>query len=149
MIDTFTGKYSFLSNFYQLDTPIVYHNFSWNNVECVYQAMKYSYNPKVVKMIHTWDNPSKAKRFRGILRDDWEDVKVQIMYELLCQKFQNVILYRKLLETAPHELVEGNYWHDNFWGNCTCDRCQDIEGLNTLGKLLMKIRDSGVVGLAR
>lgn len=38
------------------------------------------------------------------------------------------------------EIVEGNYWHDNYWGNCTCDKCKNIEGQNKLGKILMKIR---------
>lgn len=32
-------------------------------------------------------------------------------------------------------------WHDNFWGNCTCVKCENIEGQNWLGKLLMKVRD--------
>ena len=39
-------------------------------------------------------------------------------------------------------LIEGNHWHDNRWGDCTCERCSAKEGQNWLGKILMEIRDS-------
>lgn len=45
-----------------------------------------------------------------------------------------------LLRTGEEELVEGNYWHDNFWGACTCIKCKDIPKQNHLGKLLMEQR---------
>ncbi len=38
------------------------------------------------------------------------------------------------------EIVEYNHWHDNFWGDCLCDRCKHIDGENMLGKMLMAIR---------
>ena len=59
------------------------------------------------------------------------------------QKFcnpKNDYLGGKLDMTGLEEIVEGNYWHDNYWGNCTCDKCKNIEGQNKLGKILMKIR---------
>ena len=46
-----------------------------------------------------------------------------------------------LLLTGGAELIEGNHWHDNFWGICTCDKCWDKRQENQLGKLLMKIRN--------
>lgn len=52
------------------------------------------------------------------------------------------ILKKKLLETGDAELIEGNYWHDNTWGQCYCPRCKNKIGENHLGKLLMKIRES-------
>ena len=39
------------------------------------------------------------------------------------------------------ELIEGNTWSDNFWGDCHCPKCRGIKGENNLGKLLMKIRE--------
>ena len=39
-------------------------------------------------------------------------------------------------------LIEGNYWHDNYWGNCLCPKCKEIEGQNQLGKILMKVRST-------
>jgi len=46
-----------------------------------------------------------------------------------------------LLATLDAELIEGNAWHDNFWGDCFCEKCRDIEGLNVLGNILMRIRE--------
>jgi predicted NAD-dependent protein-ADP-ribosyltransferase YbiA (DUF1768 family) len=56
-------------------------------------------------------------------------------------KFQDPKLRAMLLATGNEELIEGNTWHDNTWGDCSCDACKDIEGKNMLGKLLMKVRD--------
>ena len=44
------------------------------------------------------------------------------------------------LATGGAVLVEGNTWHDNYWGCCTCSRCAGRRGRNNLGRLLMKLR---------
>ena len=46
----------------------------------------------------------------------------------------------RLLSTSNATLVEGNWWHDNFWGDCYCPKCKGIPGANTLGRLLMELR---------
>ena len=61
-------------------------------------------------------------------------------YVVECKFYQNPELLQKLIDTGDEELVEGNTWHDNFWGNCTCEKCRDIPGENHLGKILMDIR---------
>ena len=75
------------------------------------------------------------------IRKDWEEVKEQVMYKALVEKFSIPELQKALLATGDEELIEGNYWHDNTWGDCYCDRCKDIKGQNLLGKLLMQVRD--------
>jgi predicted NAD-dependent protein-ADP-ribosyltransferase YbiA (DUF1768 family) len=55
------------------------------------------------------------------------------------EKFKNEELKQLLNETGDEELVEGNWWHDNFFGVCTCEPCKG-SGQNNLGKILMKIR---------
>lgn len=62
------------------------------------------------------------------------------MEECLRSKFADPVLKQKLLATGDEELVEGNYWHDNTYGNCSCERCKDIIGRNMLGNILMKLR---------
>ena len=62
------------------------------------------------------------------------------MYQGLKLKFSDPILKEKLLATGNEKLEEGNWWHDNFWGNCYCPKCKNIEGVNKLGKLLMLLR---------
>jgi ribA/ribD-fused uncharacterized protein len=70
------------------------------------------------------------------LRADWEQVKDTFMYLIVLAKFtQNVGLRKQLLATGDEELVEGNHWHDTYWGVC------DDVGQNKLGKILMKVRE--------
>jgi len=53
---------------------------------------------------------------------------------------QNPDLRKKLLATGTEELVEGNTWHDNYWGDCSCPECKNIKGRNQLGITLMRVR---------
>jgi ribA/ribD-fused uncharacterized protein len=75
------------------------------------------------------------------LREDWDSIKDLIMKTALTLKFSmNDELAYQLLTTDDQPLVEGNYWHDNYWGNCTCPKCIDKPGRNQLGLTLMHIR---------
>lgn len=62
------------------------------------------------------------------------------MNDLLWQKFNQEPFKTKLLQTGSETIIEGNWWHDNFWGICQCKKCEYIEGENNLGFLLMHIR---------
>ena len=54
----------------------------------------------------------------------------------LCRiKFSDPHLRSLLLATGDAELIEGNWWHDQFWGVC------NGVGQNQLGKILMAIRN--------
>lgn len=141
-IDCFDGKYAFLSNFYSspiapFDDGIVYPT-----VEHAFQAYKTTDINKR-KEIAAQPTPGKAKRLgRHVkMRDDWREIRIDIMYIALKEKFRDLELRTKLLATENAELVEGNTWSDNFWGDCHCPKCRDIKGENNLGKLLMKIRE--------
>lgn len=64
-------------------------------------------------------------------------MKDGIMEEVVRAKFsQNPQLLEKLIATGDAELVEGNRWHDQYWG---FDLIKGI-GENHLGIILMKIR---------
>lgn len=83
-------------------------------------------------------NPSQAKKKgRSVsLRPDWEEIKINVMYEICKAKFtQNENLKRSLLNTGNTELIEGNNWGDKIWGQV------NGVGENNLGKILMKIRE--------
>jgi N-glycosidase YbiA len=70
------------------------------------------------------------------LREDWLDVKEQVMKKGLILKFsQNPKLLDKLLETGDRELVE-NSPKDSYWGIGA-----DRTGKNRLGVILMEIRE--------
>jgi len=141
MIDKFEGRHRFLSNFYL--HQMTFENILYPSSEHAYQAAK-TLDVSLRLGIANLPSPGKAKKAGKNLelREDWEDVKVDIMREILNIKFQDPELQTKLLDTGYHELVEGNTWGDTFWGVC------GGEGQNWLGKLLMKIRQntSQVVG---
>lgn len=130
MIDSFKGPYAFLSNFH----PSLVGG-AYPTVEHAFQAAK-TRDPEQRAKVATCATPAQAKRLgrKVTLRPDWEDVKLDVMEELLRQKFENPDLLTLLRATAPHELVEGNTWGDTYWGVCRG------KGRNHLGKLLMKIR---------
>lgn len=139
VIDKFIDEEFFLSNFY--NSPIEFNGKIYKTVEHAYQSHKADNEPE-----HEWvrnmDTPGKAKKtgMKVRLRKDWEEIKLGLMLELVRIKFSNPELSKKLTDTKNYLLVEGNFWHDNFFGNCTCSECKKIEGQNNLGKILMKVR---------
>lgn len=140
MINVFDGDYAFLSNFYICD--IIYNGLSYKNSESAFHAQKTLDETERKKFINLDPSASKKLGRKIDLRNDWEDVKTQIMYEICYAKFsQNQDLKNKLLATGDEYLEEGTHWHDNYWGNCYCEKCKDIKGENKLGIILMKIRE--------
>lgn len=139
MIAMFDGKYAFLSNFYP--SPITFNGITFPTVENWFQAWK-TENPTEFQAIATADTPGKSKRLgrHCTLRKDWEEIKTDVMMRGLRLKFQDPKLRAMLLATGNEELIEGNTWHDNTWGNCVCQKCQNTPGRNMLGMLLMELR---------
>lgn len=139
MIDFFDGEYAFLSNFY--NASCIFEEKFYPTVEHAFQAAK-SLDSAERDWIAAAGSPGLAKRLgrRINLRPDWEKIKFDVMEECLRSKFADPVLKQKLLATGDEELVEGNYWHDNTYGNCSCEKCKDIFGRNMLGNILMKLR---------
>lgn len=138
-ISVFDGEYAFLSNFYE--SKIVYKDITFPTVEHAFQAAK-SLSEEEQAAISIAKTPGIAKRLgrKVLLRSDWEEIKEKVMYECVKEKFKEPVLREKLLNTSPAELIEGNTWHDNYWGDCSCEKCKNIKGKNSLGKILMKVR---------
>lgn len=158
MIDSFSGEYRFLSNFYPVDVQA--YGFAFKSVEAAYQAAKECFSLKRIEVItaFTHDSAFEAK-WRGsgdkqkkLTRDpEWvvlelprfwdtplfnrQPLKVRLMSSLLDQKFaRGTQLRERLVATGDVPLIEGNTWGDTFWGVC------GTEGENRLGKMLMRIR---------
>ena len=145
VIDKFIDEEFFLSNFY-IHT-IIYKGKEYKTVEHAYQASK-AMNESEHEWIRNMDTPGKAKKngLKVHLRKDWEEIKLDLMIELVRIKFSDPELAKKLINTKNYLLVEGNYWHDNFWGDCICVKCREIEGQNHLGQILMKVRQEIIDG---
>ena len=136
MISLFRDKYFFLSNFYPVEIKL--DGIVYPNAETAFQAQK-TLDVEERRKFSMLKNPVQAKRLgrKVKLRDDWEEVKLDIMTEVVSQKFlQHPHLIEMLLQTGDEELIEGNKWGDRFWGVCKG------KGENHLGKILMKIRDA-------
>lgn len=138
VIDRFFGKYRFLSNFYP--SPFEIGGIKYKTVEHYFQAMK-TVNPIQRMNVVAADTPGEAKKLgkKVSLRPDWEKVKPKVMATGLTFKFDIKHLKEKLLATSSADLVEGNTWHDMYWGKCYCTRHAGA-GENNLGKMLMSLR---------
>jgi ribA/ribD-fused uncharacterized protein len=132
MIKSFSGDYRFLSNFYPVE--VVLDGVTYPTVENAYQAAKTLDLEKRKEFLGL--TPGAAKRLgqRLGIRPDWDDVKLSVMTRLNEQKYMQPDLRKKLCDTYPQDIVEGNTWGDTFWGVC------DGKGSNHLGKILMAIR---------
>lgn len=133
VIDSFSGEYRWLSNFWMV--PIHIAGWTFASAEHAYQAAK-STDPKVWREIQKCAQPGQAKRYGSkiTLRPDWDEVRVDVMREILAAKFSHKDLAQRLFDTGNATLIEGNHWGDTFWGVCRG------VGENRLGKLLMEQR---------
>lgn len=143
MIRSFTGKYEMLSNFARI--PVEYEGITYPTSEHAFQAAKVVGDDAARQNIASLPGPRDAKKAgkKVALRPDWEQAKYDVMVEILRDKFslRNPQAREILLSTGDEQLVEGNTWHDNCWGDCSCPKCKDKPGRNLLGTALMQVRD--------
>ncbi|MBQ7546064.1 MAG: DUF1768 domain-containing protein [Clostridia bacterium] len=136
-IDYFREEFFFLSNFYY--SKLCLDGITFSSAESAFQAQK-SADPKVRSAFAAL-SPDEAKRAgrKVDLRPDWNDVRLSVMRRIVYAKFtQNPHLARWLIETGDLPLIEGNTWHDIYWGV----DLRTGEGENRLGQILMQLRRS-------
>jgi ribA/ribD-fused uncharacterized protein len=134
-ITSFNGPYRFLSNFYLVS--VSFDGELYPSVEHAYQAAKTT-NPAIRIEIMNTKSPTEARAIGKKLqvREDWDDIKLDVMKELVKEKFHNNrYMATALKDTGDAELIEGNWWGDRFWGVCRG------QGLNHLGRILMEVRN--------
>ena len=127
VIDSFRDKYFFLSNFYEdVDGYILERDF---------QATKAT-NDEDRNRILSAKTAKDAKHIGDTIecRKDWKDIRLAVMHRLVKAKFSKFPFAGLLKKTQDAELIEGNWWHDTYWGVC------DGVGENHLGKILMLVR---------
>lgn len=133
MINDFRKQYFFLSNFYE--RPFTYDGITYQNSEAAFQAQKTTDLQLRKEFANMKPDEAKKKGRRVPLREDWETVKMQAMYDVCLAKFsQNPDLAGRLIATGTETLEEGNDWGDTTWGTV------NGVGENRLGKVLMRIR---------
>ena len=132
IIQAFNGIFRWLSNFSSVN--VVLDGITYPSVENAYQAAK-----TLNLQQRAWFlacSPLKAKQLGKAveLREDWLDVRLDVMADLCQQKYEQEPYRRMLLNTGDAEIQEGNYWNDTFWGICRG------QGHNHLGLIIMQIR---------
>ena len=138
-ITTFRDEHGWLSN--MADCEIKYGDLVFKSTEAFYQAMKTK--DKDIRALFTkYDGQTSKREGRKLsLRSDWEIVKDDVMKFALSKKFSKEPFKSLLLSTGDVDIIEGNYWHDNYFGICSCAKCGN-KGLNKLGKMIMEIRNN-------
>lgn len=144
IITQFRGSWAFLSNFH----PAV---LEWEGI--TYPTSEHAFNAgKTLDRadrlhIAAAPTPGEAKRLgRAVkLRPLWDaSVRYDVMREVLWAKFTcHPGRINALVGTGDAELIEGNTWHDQHWGDCSCGlpKCA-VPGANHLGRMLMELRDN-------
>jgi ribA/ribD-fused uncharacterized protein len=131
----FFEDYRWLSNFHEC--VIHYRGLIFGSTEAAYQAQKTL--DEVQKEEFQYMTPKESKKIGAhgvVLRADWDDIKVQMMYEINLEKYtRHEYLKEKLIATGTRHLEETNWWGDQYWGVCKG------AGQNQLGKVLMQIRE--------
>lgn len=134
-IDRFDGKFDWLSNFFPC--KVEFEGLTFDNSEAAFQAAKCLNPIEKTKFVGLAAGKSKRLGKKVQLRPDWEDVKIDVMRQVLKAKFgQNKDLAEKLIATGNAQITEQNGWGDSWWGVCRG------VGHNHLGKLLMELRDN-------
>ncbi|MBV9850299.1 MAG: NADAR family protein [Armatimonadetes bacterium] len=111
----------------------------WQTVEHYFQAMKFAGTPRAYE-IQFAKAPMEAKVMGNDraypIRDDWEQVKDDLMRRAVLAKFQTHADIREiLLSTGSEELVEDA--PNDYYRGCGKERT----GKNMLGKILMETRE--------
>ncbi len=134
-IKRFDGKYRWLSNFApcHITDP---DGLLYPSVENYYQANKtLKLDARIPFQTYPPGQAKRAGRKLNI-REDWNEIKEDVMEYGLRQKYNQDPYRGKIAWTGNRIIQEGNTWNDTFWGICA----KTNVGQNKLGKLLMKIR---------
>ena len=141
---------SVLSNFSPVKMKFAGIDFHTSEQLFMYLKAKYFEDEEMAQMIATrGQDPGDAKKFgrkvKGFNNEEWEGAREDIMHIAVQRKFMNEDLLQQLLATEDKVLVEGSPY-DKIWGVGLVYDGETIldeknwDGLNLLGKVLMKVR---------
>jgi len=143
VIDSFRGKYAFLSNFYR--SPVTLQGITYPSGEAAFQSQKTDSRHEKINLFASCLEPGVAKRRGRALPKlpGWDEaLRLPAMRRVVRAKFSPnrcPALVELLLDTRDLELVEGNTWGDQFWG-CVYREGIGWVGENHLGLILMESR---------
>ena len=118
---------------------LAWKGYDWMTSEHAYHSEKFD-DPGIIQSLKearsAHDALKVAHAHKEAYRTDWDDIKLDVMKDILRAKMeQHPYVKKKLLESGDKELVE-NSWRDSYWG-----WGPNKDGKNHLGKLWMKVRE--------
>jgi ribA/ribD-fused uncharacterized protein len=140
---TTTGEFGPLSNMAP-DFPIFVLGVRVATAEALYQACRFPSHPEVQRLIIDQMSPMtakmKSKKYRDRTRDDWDNVRVNVMRWCLRAKLQNNLArFGAVLERTSEQAIVEESTKDDFWGAKPTEGGL-LVGRNVLGRLLMELR---------
>lgn len=137
MVCFYEQEFYVLSNFSSF--KLLWKGILFDTSEAAYQWEKFPEALRVRSGILYAMSAHDAFKIAGanthLRRKDWDDVKADIMLEILRKKVeQHPYVAKKLLETGYRVLVEDS-WRDDYWG-----WGPHKNGINMLGELWMEVR---------
>ena len=139
-INSLTNDYEFLSNFYRAE--VEYQGVIYPSAQAAFQASKTLDNE--IRKEYTNLTAAEATLKGNVMAPylEWEQDKQKIMYKILKSKFsRNQELRTALMKTNTAQITHKNNWHENYWGECVCEKCSEKDKNNFLGKILMQVRE--------
>lgn len=111
----------------------------WSTVEHYYQAMKFedeAYSDKIRKSKTPKEAIGLGKNRNIRIKDNWDEIRHNIMFEAVLKKFQTHLKLKDLLLSTGDAEIAENSPYDYYWGIGA-----DGSGQNMLGKILMEVRE--------
>lgn len=131
--------------------PLEIEGVPFKSSEHLFQTLKFATTESVLAVYNNYISPKMtAKHYEylgGHKREDWEQIRVDVMKFCLQQKYEQCPEFREELEsTKGYNIVElqdskrdKETSRANAWGVKT--KGQNYEGPNLMGRLLMELRD--------
>lgn len=137
IVGPFKGPWAPFSNFHFVPEGINFLGHVVRSSEHAFQMMKATTKEDRLHIAAAPNAVEAKKRGREVkCREDWKQIRYISMLSIQRVKyFNHYYLAKLLLSTEYAIIVELNWWGDREWGYCKG------EGLNLLGKALMKVRE--------
>lgn len=143
-INQFDGPYAFLSLAHMSNESFDYRGVSYATYAGAYCAQL---KPEFQHTFAHLTNPYDVFQLANTVlkpEEKTDIIAVENMREIINYRFSIPHFRSQLEKTGNFKLTFGNYFHDNFWGQCLCDDCKSIRGENVLGKMLMDERNKSL-----
>lgn len=136
------GEWYIFSNFSSF--RVRWRDTDWMTSEHAYQAAKFD-DREIVELIENAPSAHDARKiahaYEHKVVENWNDLMIGIMEEIVRAKFaQHPYIQKKLRETGDRDIVEDSPT-DSFWG-----RGPYWKGFNWLGRIWMKLRSEMLAG---